>query len=130
MTLASIVLGLVAPLLLAVNGKDKILLEGAFHKQEKTYDSSDPLHRFAIHFYSCTDVVLAGFLVYCLGGGGFAPNNKDGSKHSLRTAWSAIALHQWSYGLAAWTSFGFQRTMIPSFGTAAVATTLALLGAS
>ena len=115
-TLSVIVAGLVGPMVAALLGATKTLNLEIFHDKRDSYKAQDKIHEFAATFYSMTDLALAGFLVQQL----------RTSTKSLRASWVAVATHQVSYLVAATSSFGFQKTMLPSLGIAGLATYLAI----
>lgn len=116
-TLSVIVLGLVGPMVAALLGATKTLNLEILHDKRDSYRAQDKILEFAVTFYSVTDIALAGFLTTQLR----SPNTT-----SLRASWIAVATHQVSYLLAAVSSFGFQKTMLPSLGIAGLATCMAI----
>lgn len=116
-TLSMIVAGLVCPMVAAVLGATKTLNLEIFHDKRDSYKAQDKIHEFAATFYSMTDVALAGFLVSQL---------RSTTTKSLYASWIAVATHQVSYLVAATSSFGFQKTMLPSLGIASLATYMAI----
>jgi hypothetical protein len=118
--LSLIVAGLAAPLVGALLGFTDTLNKEIFHNKKETYRAQDKIHEFAATFYSLTDVALAGFLVLQL---------KTTASHSLHACWIAVATHQVSYLLAAVSSFGWQKTMLPSLGVAGLSVYLATVTA-
>lgn len=117
--LSLIVAGLAAPLVAALMGFTDALEKGIFHNQKETYRAQDKIHEFAVTFYSMTDVALAGFLVSQL----------KSTTSSLHGCWVAVATHQVSYLMAAASSFGWQKTMLPSLGVAGLSVYLAAMTA-
>lgn len=115
-TISFLVAGLAGPLAAALLGLTNSLILEAFHDKKDTYRPQDKIHEFAISLYSMTDVALAGFLVTQL----------RSSTQNLKSAWIAVATHQFSYLAAAASSFGFQKTMLPSLGVASMAAYFAL----
>uniref|UniRef100_A0A7S3L331 Uncharacterized protein n=1 Tax=Amphora coffeiformis TaxID=265554 RepID=A0A7S3L331_9STRA len=118
-TLSVIVLGLVGPMVAALLGMTKTLNLEIFHDQRDSYKAQDKIHEFAATFYSMTDLALAGFLTSQL-------RSATTTTNHLHASWVAVATHQVSYLLAATSSFGFQKTMLPSFGIASLATYMAI----
>ena len=114
--LSLIVAGLAAPIVGALLGFTETLNKEIFHNKQDTYRAQDKIHEFAATFYSLTDVALAGFLV----------SQMRSPVDTLRSSWIAVATHQIAYLFAATSSFGFQKTMLPSLGVAALSTYFAL----
>ena len=116
-----LVAGLVAPILAALVGATKTLNNEILHDKKNDYRAQDKIHEFAVTFYCMTDVALAGFLVNQL---------RSAATQNLHAAWVAVATHQVSYLFAATSSFGFQKTMLPSLSVAGIATYMAFTTSS
>ena len=114
--LSVVVAGLVGPVVAALVGATQALNTEIFHKHKDAYKPQDKIHEFAATQNFALDVALAGFLVQQL---------RDRS--SLHGAWVAIAAHQVTYLVAATSSFGWQKTMLPSLSVAGIATYFAVV---
>lgn len=110
-----LVAGLVGPLLAALCGATQTLTAGIFHNRRADYHAQDKIHEFALTLYCLTDVALASFLLHQLT-----------HARNLHAAWIACATHQGAYLYAAATSFGWQKTMWPSFTVAGMASYMAV----
>lgn len=124
--LTLIVAGLAAPLVGALLGHTRTLTDAIFHNAKDSYHPQDKIHKFAVTLYSVSDVILAGFLTSQLRSSSGSASPTSNNDTNFHAAWVALATHQAAYLTAASSSFGWQKTMLPSLGITSLATYFAI----